>query len=152
MLAIYVLLLALTSQCFANEPLENMELYVSYFPYDSIMDTNPEHICKEIYVDKNDYNLTYFKCALNNTVEFDETIFLFTPRKNATVANPVFLDIYTANPLNKSVSLRDDYHFDTGFYEVRIDKIGSDYMVRQFLTLPYKDVCQLSVILGFQHG
>lgn len=152
MLAIYVLLLALTSQCSANNALENMELYVGYFPYQAIMETNPKGVCEEIYFDRTQ-NFSYVECSLNNKVEFDQTVFLFTPRKNATIANPVFMYIFTVNPLNmSSYSLRDDYYFDAGFYEVRIDKIGSDYLVRRFQTMSDNYWCQLKVILGFQYG
>ena len=133
----------------ANKPLESMDIYLCYFDNQSILDSNPENICKEIYKFKN--NWTCYQCTTSNKNEFDQTIFSFMPRKNATVVNPVFLNLYTVNPVTRDDSLQDNYHFDTGFYEVRIDKIGSDYLVRQFKTLSSKDkYCELSVILGFE--
>lgn len=143
--------LLLISQVIANKQLESLDIYLCYFDNQSILQTNPGNICKEIY--KEHTNWTCYQCLTSKKNEADQTIFFFRPRDNATTANPVFLNMYTINPVTRdNDSLEDNYHFDTGFYEVRIDKIGSEYLVRQFKTLSstYEKWCQLSIILGFE--
>ena len=131
----------------ANNQLESANIFICYNPNNVILNSND--CCNEISSD--------IKTCLECTITTNQTL-IFKPKTLIFVyngfvglyVNSASVQLYTGNQLINP--LINGHGYNHGIHNLRIDKIESDYVVREFEIPSDVNYCQLNVILGFERS
>jgi len=126
-------------------PLESANIFICYNPNHVTVDSSD---CNEISSD--------IKTCIECTITNNQTL-IFKPKTSIYILNgivgpylnDVSVQLYTENPL---INVLTGHEFSNGIHHLRIDKIGSEYVVRQFESPSDVNYCQLNIILGFERS